>query len=85
MKFWLSLSVSEAADLLCVRRATLSDINGQAALSPGMALRIDKAFGVELETLLRMQAWYDAKDMRRRAGEIDPKRYHRPRDPAPRE
>jgi len=81
----LSLSVSEAADVLGVRRATLSDlINGKAALSPEMALRIEKAFGVDMETLLRMQAWYDANDMRRRAGEIDVKRYHRPRDPAPR-
>jgi antitoxin HigA-1 len=72
MKFWLSLSVSEAADVLGVRRATLSDlIDGQAALSAEMALRIEKAFSVEMETLLRMQAWYDAKDMRRRAGEID--------------
>lgn len=81
----LSLSVSEAADVLGVRRATLSDlINGKAALSPEMALRIEKAFGVDMETLLRMQAWYDANDMRHRAGEIDVKRYHRPRDPAPR-
>src|SRR6516162_152286 len=81
----LSLSVSEAADVLGVRRATLSDlINGKAALSPEMALRIEKAFGVDMETLLRMQAWYDANDMRHRAGEIDVKRYHRPRDPASR-
>ena len=81
----LGLSVSEAADVLGVRRATLSDlIHGKAALSPEMALRIEKAFGVDMETLLRMQAWYDADAMRRRAGEIDVKRYHRPGDPAPR-
>jgi antitoxin HigA-1 len=79
------LSVSEATDVLGVRRATLSDlINGKAALSPEMALRVEKAFGVDMETLLRMQAWYDANDMRRCAGEIDVKRYHRPRDPTPR-
>jgi hypothetical protein len=34
-----------------------------------MALRVEKAFGVEL--LLWMQAWRDATAMRRRAGEID--------------
>lgn len=80
----LGLSVSEAADVLGVRRATLSElINGKAALSPEMALRIEKAFGVDMETLLRMQAWHDANAMRRRAGEIDVKRYQ-PRDPAPR-
>ena len=49
----LSLSVSEAADVLGVRRATLSDlVNGKAALSPEMALRIEKAFAVRMETLL---------------------------------
>jgi hypothetical protein len=44
-----------------VRRATLSDlINGNAALSAEMALRIEKAFGVKMETLLNMEAWHDA-------------------------
>src|SRR5271169_6395977 len=75
----LSLSVSQAADVLGVRRATLSDlVNGKAALSPEMALRIEKAFGVDMETLLRMQAWHDAHAIRRRAGEIDVKRYRPP-------
>jgi addiction module HigA family antidote len=73
------LSVSEAADVLGVRRATLSDLlNGNAALSPEMALRIEKAFGVDMEMLLRMQAWYDANAMRRRTGEINVKRYQPP-------
>src|ERR1700723_1400066 len=80
----LGLSASEAADVLGVRRATLSDLlNGNAALSPEMALRMEKAFGVDTEMLLRMQAWHDAKEMRRRAGDIDVKRYHPP-TPAPR-
>src|SRR5712672_2260193 len=70
----LGLSVSEAAKVLEVRRATLSDlINGNAALSAEMALRIEKAFGVKMETLLNMQAWYDAYAMRQRAGEIEVK------------
>lgn len=72
----LKLTVGEAAEALGVRRATLSDlINGKAALSPEMALRVEKAFGVGMELLLRMQAWYDAYDMRERAGEIDVQRY----------
>jgi antitoxin HigA-1 len=75
----LGLNVSQAADVLGVRRATLSDlINGNATLSPEMALRIEKAFGVDMETLLRMQAWHDANAMRRRAGEIEVKRYQPP-------
>jgi plasmid maintenance system antidote protein VapI len=40
-----------------------------------MALRIEKAFGVKMDTLLRMQAWYDAHAMRRRSDEIQVRRY----------
>ncbi len=66
-----------------MRRATLSDlVNGNAALSAEMALRIEKAFGVKMETLLNMQAWHDAYQMRQREGEINIKRY-RARTPAP--
>ena len=60
-----SLSVARATKVLGVRRATLSDlVNGHAALSPEMALRIEKAFGVSMDTLLRMQVWYDSYTMR---------------------
>jgi addiction module HigA family antidote len=73
----LRLSVSRAAEILGIRRATLSDlINGKAALSAEMALRIEKAFGVDMDTLLRMQAWYDGYMMRERAGEIDVQRFN---------
>ena len=72
----LGLNVTQAAEILGVRRATLSDLlNGTAALSPEMALRIEKAFGVSMDMLLRMQAWYDASRMRARAGEISVQRY----------
>ena len=75
----LGLTVSGAAKALDVRRATLSNlINGNAALSAEMALRIEKAFGVKMETLLNMQAWYDAHAMRQRAGEIGVNRYQPP-------
>lgn len=72
----LGLSVARAAEVLGVRRATLSDlVNGKAALSPEMALRIEKAFGVSMDTLLRMQAWHDSYAMRQRSGEIAVKRF----------
>ena len=72
----LGLSVTRAAEILGVRRATLSDLlNGNAALSPEMALRIEKAFGVSMDMLLRMQAWHDASRMRARADDIDVRRY----------
>ena len=72
----LGLSVSRAARILDVRRATLSDLlNGKAALSPEMALRLEKAFGVDMDLLLRMQAWYDTSRMRARADELAVRRY----------
>ena len=72
----LGLSVAEAAEILGVHQATLSDLlNSNATLSAEMALRIEKAFGIIMDTLLRMQAWYDAAQMRARADEIEVKRY----------
>jgi len=72
----LGLTVARAAEVLGVRRATLSAVvNGNSALSPEMALRIEKAFGVSMDTMLRMQAWHDSYNMRQRAGEIDVKRF----------
>ena len=72
----LGLTVTKAAEILGVRRATLSDLlNGKTSLSPEMALRIEKAFGVGMDMLLRMQAWHDASRMRARASEIRVQRY----------
>ena len=72
----LGLSVTKAAEILGVRRATLSAlVNQKAALSPEMALRIEKAFALDMDSMLRMQAWHDTAVMRARAGEIDVERY----------
>ena len=72
----LGLSITETAEILGVHRITLSDLlNSNATLSAEMALRIEKAFGISMDTLLRMQAWYDAAQMRARADEIEVKRY----------
>jgi addiction module HigA family antidote len=72
----LNLSISKAAEVLDVRRATLSDlVNEKSSLTPEMALRIEKAFGVSMDTLLKMQAWYDTAAMRRHADEVEVKRY----------
>ena len=61
----LGLTVSAAAKILKVRRPTLSDLlNGKAALSPDMALRLEKAFRVDTEHLLRMQIAYDVAQAR---------------------
>jgi antitoxin HigA-1 len=72
----LNLSIAKAADILKVRRATLSDLlNGKSALTPEMALRIEKAFGPDMDHLLRMQLAYDIAQMRRQADRISIKRY----------
>jgi addiction module HigA family antidote len=72
----LGLSVSKAAAILKVRRATLSDLlRGKAALTPEMALRIEKAFGPDMDHLLRMQLAYDVSKMRQQARGISVKRY----------
>ena len=67
----LNLTVTEAATLLGVTRPALSAVlNERARLSPEMALRIEKAFGVSMDTLMRMQNSYDIAKTRMRAGEI---------------
>jgi antitoxin HigA-1 len=72
----LGLSVSKAAKILKVRRATLSDLlHGKSALTPEMALRIEKAFGPEMNHLLSMQLAYDIAKTREHARRIDVKRY----------
>jgi antitoxin HigA-1 len=72
----LGLSVSKAAEILKVRRATLSDLlHGKAALTPEMALRIEKAFGPEMDHLLRMQLAYDVAKTRERVRGLAIKRY----------
>ncbi|MFT0891025.1 HigA family addiction module antitoxin [Pseudochelatococcus sp. G4_1912] len=72
----LGLSVTEAADALGVTRPALSALlNERAHLSPEMAIRIEKAFGVSMETLMRMQNSYDIAQARKREAEIKVKRY----------
>ena len=72
----LGLNVSKAAELLKVRRATLSDLlRGKAALTPEMALRIEKVFGPDMNHLLRMQLAYDVAKTRARERNILVKRY----------
>jgi len=72
----LGLNVSKASEILKVRRATLSDLlHGKAALTPQMALRIEKAFGPDMHHLLRMQLAYDVAQTRRHSREITVKRY----------
>jgi antitoxin HigA-1 len=72
----LGISITKAAEILGVRRATLSAVvNGKASLSPELALRVEKAFGPAVDHLLRIQAAYDAAQIRKRTKQIKVKRY----------
>jgi addiction module HigA family antidote len=56
----LDLSVTRAAEALDVSRKTLSEIvNGKAAVSPEMAVRLEIAFGKSAESWLAHQAGFD--------------------------
>jgi antitoxin HigA-1 len=69
------LSVTAAAAVLKVSRPALSSLlNGKADLSGDMALRIEKAFGVKMDTLMRMQSSYDIACTRRRQNQIQVRR-----------
>jgi addiction module HigA family antidote len=70
------LSVTEAAKILRVLRPTLSSLlNAKADLSGDMALRFEKAFGVDMDTLMRMQNSYDIARTRSRQNKIRVERY----------
>lgn len=70
------LSVTGASKVLGVSRPALSNLlNQHADLSGEMALRIEKAFGVNMDTLMRMQAAYDIAQVRKDARKIRVRRY----------
>ena len=67
----LGLTVEHAARKLGVESKELSDIvHGRAAISPEMAIRLDKAFGGGAQTWYRMQAAYDLAQAMEKAEEI---------------
>ena len=77
----LGLSVTDAAEQLRVTRAALSRVlNGRAAISPEMALRIEGWLGVEnggrADNWIAQQAAYDLwkarKSMKREVAKIRP-------------
>jgi addiction module HigA family antidote len=71
----LELSVTEGAKVLRVTRQTLSNlVNGRAGVSPEMAIRLEKAFGGDAETWLRLQMNFDIWNARQHEDEIDVER-----------
>jgi addiction module HigA family antidote len=72
----LGLSVTSGAKALGVSRQALSNlINGHAGVTPEMAIRLEKAFGSDAETWLRLQMNHDIWQARQRADTIQVERY----------
>jgi addiction module HigA family antidote len=72
----LGLSVTDAARLLGVGRPALSAVlNERANLSPEMALRLEKAFGVSMDLLLKMQLQFDIAQVRKTAKAMKVRKY----------
>ncbi len=72
----LGLNVTEAAKVLGVARHTLSRVlNGHAAISPEMAIRLEKAGWSNAEFWLRRQTTYDLAQARKGEDRIHVERY----------
>ena len=72
----LGLSVTEAARVLGVARHTLSRVlNGHAAISPEMAIRLEKAGWSNAEFWLRRQTTFDLVQARKSEDQINVRRY----------
>ena len=72
----LGLNVTEAARVLGVARHTLSRVlNGHAAISPEMAIRLEKAGWSNAEFWLRRQTTDDLVQARKEENRSDVERY----------
>src|ERR1035437_4093415 len=72
----LGLTVTEAAKVLGVGRQALSSLlNGKAALTSEMGLRVEKALGPKMEHLMRMQLAFDLAQARKAERGVSVKRY----------
>lgn len=72
----LGLTVTEAARVLGVARHTLSRVlNGQAGLSPEMAIRLEKAGWSTADHWLRLQMAYDLAQARLHESSLKVKRH----------
>lgn len=69
------LTVTLVAEKLHVTRPAMSHLlNGKADLSPEMAIRFEKSFGIPADTMLRMQTTFDLADARAHADKIEVER-----------
>ena len=72
----LGLTITEAAEGLGVTRQTLSRlVNGQTGISPGMAVRLSKAFGGSAESWLHQQMNYDLAQIQQEVKNIKVRKF----------
>ena len=65
------VSINRLTACFHVTRQTLSNLlNGHTGLSADMAIRFEKAFGINADTLMRMQTTFDMAQARARADDI---------------
>lgn len=70
------MSVTTAAKIVGIGRPALSNfLNGHVVATPEMAARIERAFGISAQTLLDMQAAYDAAQARTKGAPSSTKAY----------
>ncbi len=71
----LGMSITKAAEILCVSRLTLSNlVNGKNGVSPEMAIRLPKAFGSSPEVWLGIQMDFDLAQAEKNADRIKVKK-----------
>jgi addiction module HigA family antidote len=71
----VGLSVAEAAKAIKVTRQQLYNVTrGKSAISPDMAIRLEKAFGGSADFWLAMQSAYDLAQARKEQGKISIRR-----------
>lgn len=71
------LTIGRAAELLGVTRPTLSNIlNGKAAITPNIALRLETVFGGTSKFWVRLQSSYDLSIARKNFAKNPPKIKH---------
>ena len=74
----LAVSVAQAATGLGITRQQLYNvINGKSAITPEMALRLEKGIGGSAGLWLRMQVNYELSQVRQHASHIAVKRFIR--------
>ena len=72
----LELSVTAGARVLGVTRQALNNlVNEKAAISPEMAIRLEKAFGSSAEMWLGLQSAFDLAQARKQRRAIKVRRY----------